>query len=94
MGDSEALTTYLEGVGMKDLIREMTLDLNDSRPDEPIGHLIKFLHTKYPKEAEAARISASNAGSSSLTTLMQADVDSEDSEPDDPEVPSNATAKP
>ena len=48
MGDSganEALTQYLEGVGAKDLIKEMTLELNDSKPDEPIGHLIKFLYT-------------------------------------------------
>lgn len=89
MGDSgagEALTSYLEGVGAKDLIKEMTLELNDSKPEEPIGHLIKFLHSKYPDQAKDAK-TQSVVASSSLGALMAADIESEESEPDDPDAP-------
>ena len=73
MGDQEeALTSYLESVGLKTLIRDMTMDLSDSMPEEPIGHLIKFLHAKYPTEAKAAKTGGPLAGSSSLTAMMDA----------------------
>ncbi len=87
MGDSEALTSYLDGVGMKDIIMEMTMELAESKPEEPIGHLIKFLHTKYPDKAKGAQTGATLVSSSSLAAMMTADVDSEESEPDDPDAP-------
>jgi cAMP-dependent protein kinase regulator len=88
MGDNstEALTTYLEGIGMKDLIKEMTLELTDKRPDEPVGHLLKYLHEKYPAEAKGAKVTGL-IQSSSLSAMMNADVDSEESEPDDTDAP-------
>ena len=87
MGDSEALTSYLDGVGMKDIIKEMTLELATNKPEEPIGALISFLHTKYPAEAKEAKVGGTMATTSSLANMMNADVDSEESEPDDPDAP-------
>ena len=87
MGDSEALTSYLDGVGMKDIIKEMTMELAESKPEEPIGHLIKFLHGKYPEKAKVANIENSVVPSSSLANMLAADVDSEESEPEDADAP-------
>ena len=87
MGDSEALTSYLDGVGMKDIIKEMTMELAESKPEEPIGHLIKFLHSKYPEKAKVADTGRSMGPTSSLANMLAADVESEESEPDDPDAP-------
>ena len=87
MGDSEALTSYLDGVGMKDIIKEMTMELAESKPEEPIGHLIKFLHSKYPEKAKVANTGKSVGPSSSLANMLTADIESEESEPDDPDAP-------
>jgi cAMP-dependent protein kinase regulator len=89
----EELKTYLDGVGMGDLLKDMTTVLAVYKPDEPIGFLITHLKSAYPEAAASANgAPAPKMGQSSSLAAMvaaaEADTDEEDDEElDDPNAP-------
>ena len=46
--NEEELNQYLADVGMKDVVKELTTSVLTAKPEEPIGHLIKYLYETYP----------------------------------------------
>jgi len=89
------LKTYLDGVAMGDLLKDMTTALAVNKPDEPIGFLINHLKSSYPEAAASAKVDAKvdapkMGQSSSLAAMVaaaEADSDEDDEEPDDPNAP-------
>jgi len=87
----EELKTYLDGVAMGDLLKDMTTALAVNKPDEPIGFLINHLKLSYPEAAAGAKVDAPKMGQSSSLAAMvaaaEADSDEDEEEPDDPNAP-------
>jgi cAMP-dependent protein kinase regulator len=91
--NEEELNTYLAEVGMKDVVKEMTTSVLTAKPEEPIGHLIKYLYETYPDKAKEAKTGASGGGAgggSTLAALMNTDVGAEDSDDEDDYIDENA----
>lgn len=86
----DELKTYLEGIAMSDLIKDMTAGLLSSKPEEPVTFLVKHLFETYPEKAGEAKVPKGKgdaakkmAASSSLAGLMNAEVDTDSEEEDD-----------